>query len=490
MKQTLLITALISIAGLTQAQTTYEMPATANEGVAIPLATNVQNGINTVNEKSVSCSDAVTYTLDNHIAGSSYSSARIGGVNGWEYATQNFPDFTGQVTSVKFSGQSYMATDKPLIVSIFNWATSIAGTPLATVTVDVPTTSGDINAIFPSPANVSGGFIVVLRDAAPIGVQTDSVAVFFNSDGSALGGNYAYLVSEAQNFYSLLSDFGADVDLLVRPTIKFDHATPTISSSVSTLCLGDQVSATITPNTTLLHYSHPIYNPNYLGYITAYGDATANETTATSSHTYGATGNFTVSGYTTYIGNTSQCPSETVTTPITIDENTASFFGYYATGLSVEFTDLSSNATTHSWNFGDGGNAGSPNPVHNYAADGTYTVELTVNGPCGTDLYFLNITISSNINAGNLGIDENSDIELSIFPNPATDVVNIGYQMLEGSDFTMELISFNGAVVSKSVIPNELSGEFQFDISQLAAGMYTLKFNINDKIVVKRFVKK
>ena len=51
--------------------------------------------------------------------------------------------------------------------------------------------------------------------------------------------------------------------------------------------------------------------------------------------------------------------------------------------LTVNFTDLSTNATAWSWNFGDGGTSTAQNPSHTYAA-GTYTVSLTASGPTGS----------------------------------------------------------------------------------------------------------
>lgn len=37
------------------------------------------------------------------------------------------------------------------------------------------------------------------------------------------------------------------------------------------------------------------------------------------------------------------------------------------------------------WNFGDGGSSNEKNPTHTYSAAGSYTVSLTVAGPCGTN---------------------------------------------------------------------------------------------------------
>lgn len=52
--------------------------------------------------------------------------------------------------------------------------------------------------------------------------------------------------------------------------------------------------------------------------------------------------------------------------------------------FAVQFTDLSNNATSWLWDFGDGGAATTQHPSHVYAAAGTYTVSLTVSGTIGS----------------------------------------------------------------------------------------------------------
>jgi PKD repeat protein len=54
--------------------------------------------------------------------------------------------------------------------------------------------------------------------------------------------------------------------------------------------------------------------------------------------------------------------------------------------LAVNFTDESTGEITDwSWDFGDGGTSTAQNPSHTYNSGGTYTVELTVTGPGGSD---------------------------------------------------------------------------------------------------------
>jgi PKD repeat protein len=60
-------------------------------------------------------------------------------------------------------------------------------------------------------------------------------------------------------------------------------------------------------------------------------------------------------------------------------------FTTVATGLSVVFNASASTGTslTYSWNFGAGATASGPNPTHVFAANGTYSVVLTVTDQCG-----------------------------------------------------------------------------------------------------------
>lgn len=50
-------------------------------------------------------------------------------------------------------------------------------------------------------------------------------------------------------------------------------------------------------------------------------------------------------------------------------------------GLTVTFNNTSLNADNYNWDFGDGNTSIEENPVHTYAADGSYDVTLTATGP-------------------------------------------------------------------------------------------------------------
>lgn len=63
--------------------------------------------------------------------------------------------------------------------------------------------------------------------------------------------------------------------------------------------------------------------------------------------------------------------------------------------VSVQFTDLSENATSRSWDFENDGiiDSSDETPVHTYTASGTYTVNLTAASGDGTDSKLITITV-------------------------------------------------------------------------------------------------
>ena len=64
-------------------------------------------------------------------------------------------------------------------------------------------------------------------------------------------------------------------------------------------------------------------------------------------------------------------------------------------GLTVEFTDASGGGVTAwSWTFGDGGTSTESDPSHIYTSAGSYSVELSVTGPTGTDSVSKSITVA------------------------------------------------------------------------------------------------
>lgn len=79
---------------------------------------------------------------------------------------------------------------------------------------------------------------------------------------------------------------------------------------------------------------------------------------------------------------------------ITINEAPTAAFGSAVNGPQVQFSDSSTGTGSYTWHFGDGNISTDANPLHTYAAPGTYTVVLTVENNCGSSTYEQDITIS------------------------------------------------------------------------------------------------
>ncbi len=73
----------------------------------------------------------------------------------------------------------------------------------------------------------------------------------------------------------------------------------------------------------------------------------------------------------------------TIENYITIDPLPIPDFTSIVDGQTVNFTNTSTDATSYSWDFGDGSSSTEENPAHTYDDGGTYFVELTAINSCG-----------------------------------------------------------------------------------------------------------
>ena len=76
-------------------------------------------------------------------------------------------------------------------------------------------------------------------------------------------------------------------------------------------------------------------------------------------------------------------------------EHTQADYSYITTGGTVGFTNLSSGATTYSWDFDNFDTSQDDSPSITYLANGTYTVTLIAESPCDIDSVQYNIEITT-----------------------------------------------------------------------------------------------
>lgn len=148
--------------------------------------------------------------------------------------------------------------------------------------------------------------------------------------------------------------------------------------------------------------------------------------------------------------------------------------------LWVTFTDQSQSmwpVTSWQWDFGDGTSSPHQNPLRKYTEPGLYEVCLTVSNPYGQD------STCQTVMVGTVGTEETlSGAAISVFPNPAKDLVTL--EWLEGANprTTLEAYVFDGT--GRQVRSLELpagQNTFSFETANLRAGVYWFEIRENGK---------
>ncbi|GAB4495889.1 MAG: hypothetical protein OHK0019_26280 [Saprospiraceae bacterium] len=184
--------------------------------------------------------------------------------------------------------------------------------------------------------------------------------------------------------------------------------------------------------------------------------------------TYASTGTFPVTLIVTNIYGSDTLTQQSVITGQSVP--TAGFS--YLTNLgTVSFTNLSLNATSYAWNFGDGNTSSEANPTHTYTANGTYTVELTAINVCGASTLQQTVTINT--------IDANEPAWLShfrLYPNPNTGLFTVEMSGTPYEEVEFMLFNAVGQLVKRDV-SDFGSGSLvrSFDYGYLPAAIYTLR---------------
>lgn len=161
---------------------------------------------------------------------------------------------------------------------------------------------------------------------------------------------------------------------------SFTLATPImISKPVAKFITKDSLSCP----TKAVQFTDQSTGPN-LAYRWNFGDGTTSDL-QNPSHAFTSNGSFTVSlfvidqyGCTDSISKPNFINIVTPIANFTMSDSVSA-----CPPLIVQFTDLTSNSVTKTWDFGDGTTAITNNPSHFYSYPGTYIVNLSITGPGG-----------------------------------------------------------------------------------------------------------
>ncbi len=195
--------------------------------------------------------------------------------------------------------------------------------------------------------------------------------------------------------------------------------------------------------------------------VWTYGDGNT-DTGYTASHVYATEGTYhvCVMAY-SYCAADTQCNDVVITCPPPVAAITNNNDTFHYSGTTPTIDSIV-------WDFGDGFTDTGMSPVHPYAVTDTYTVCVRVYGYCGAD------TLCTNIIVTGVGISTVSLDNISVYPNPATNQVNIqGITSLT----RFRLITVTGSTLREGML--QIGGN-KVSLNDYASGVYMIELSGGD----------
>lgn len=200
-----------------------------------------------------------------------------------------------------------------------------------------------------------------------------------------------------------------------------------------------------------------------------------NGTTLTSSNTASTVAFPSALTYYTVSVTDSNGAGKTLYERVTVDVSTTlpdATFTFNQNGYLAAFNPVYTGGTSYTWDFGDGSTAQTKQPLHDFTANGTYTVTLTVENVCGTETF----TDEVEVNVTSIADDNLVDqaISMNVVPNPAADRFVVSVDLgLSDKVQSIELIDMQGRVFD---VKNEMNGNEMFvNVSEMQPGMYIVR---------------
>ena len=162
-----------------------------------------------------------------------------------------------------------------------------------------------------------------------------------------------------------------------------------------------------------------------------------------------------------------------------------SWFSYeFESESEVQFIEGSiGNAVNYYWEFGDGTTSTLQHPMHNFSESGVHNVCLTVydmyTGETSTFCRDIEIETLTSIT------EAPQESNLDIYPNPATDVLNIRCNScFAGSE--IQIFNLSGQLLHSE----KLSGQSaSINLSNFDSGIYVVKVQGENSVATERFIK-
>lgn len=205
--------------------------------------------------------------------------------------------------------------------------------------------------------------------------------------------------------------------------------------------------------------------------------------------------------YTVTVTDGNGCPKTDTMTFVVLPPCVDPIAGFYATQtsgtcpLNVDFIDTShtSGTATYEWTiYLDSGapfisNLQAPSVI--YLNEGSFTVQLIVTDSCGADTMLMQnyINVTCPVSTASIALSKHIDI----FPNPATDMVNVTAGGLLNGEYNIMLQNVLGQTLYSKTV-RVTSGQMQEKVSlaPYAVGVYTLQLKGNEVNVSRKIEKR
>ena len=342
-----------------------------------------------------------------------------------------------------------------------------------------------VQSYFDAPVAMSADYVIAMHsnENEELIIVTNDYSV---NDGAGEGLSFAKYDNPMspgfEGWYSVLGDLSYDYDYLMNPLVKFD-----IHNSFSllndTIC-PDMINAACVNYTQVGNFSNHLYNQQSSSpsshLVWLWGDGFQNTDILMACHTYNNPGTFNINLKDTLFRhdfNSPYCIVDVVLPVVVLDAPVPSFT-FLQDGMTVDFTNTSTNSDSVWWDFGDA-SAGTDldNPSHTYSALGTFSVWLHSYNMCYED------SVMQQVTTDDVGI-ETQKAQLVIYPNPAS--ANVVVSGLSGAA-KVELLNILGEQIYMTTTNGSSA---TIGVNHLSTGTYFLKISDENGVVMKKIAVK
>ena len=156
----------------------------------------------------------------------------------------------------------------------------------------------------------------------------------------------------------------------------------------------------------------------------------------------------------------------------TLDQPNANFEHEALSQFEYSFSNLSSDADSYMWDFGDGTNSVEENPIHEYEQPGMYIVRLIAVNDCGETIHEEEITVAETTSIE----EETAFSEMKVAPNPNNGLFNVFLNSFAYGEVELKIYNMLGQPVYKEKFAVTIGENRRaINLEQTVSGVYFLE---------------